>query len=245
MVGEGIEDGSQARQAVRTGATTAAERAPTTTSVPRWYRRVAFWRAVAGMAFAIAIGCAVVAAEFSSTLIERTRHYHTRLHQLASNLTVMRGEIASADREIAGMRTAVAVDDGWRRIIAEPDARLIRLKAAGSAAGAGGVIAFSPRLRRAAIEIGGMPALANGRAYMLWWISGKRGPLRAARIGLGTADGAALMIALPDGGEAIEGAIITTDLPPSMGKAAGELVVLKGAITASPARPEMLKRKSG
>ena len=175
-----------------------------------------------GWPLQIAIGCAVVAAEFSSTLIERTRHYHTRLHQLASNLTVMRGEIASADREIAGMRTAVAVDDGWRRIIAEPDARLIRLKAAGSAAEAGGVIAFSPRLRRAAIEIGGMPALAKGRAYMLWWISGKRGPLRAARIGLGTLDGAALMIALPDGGEAIERkGIITTDLPPSMVEGGG------------------------
>jgi Anti-sigma-K factor rskA len=242
MVGEGIRDGSQECRAVRTGSTAAAEQVPAVASVPPWYRRVAFWRAVAGMAFAIAIACAVVAAEFSSALIERTRHYHNRLHQLSSNLTAMRGEIASADREIAGMRTAVEVDDGWRQIIAEPDARLIRLEAPGHATGAGGVIAFSPGLRRAAIEIGGVPVLPSGRAYTLWWICGKRGALKAARIGLRTADKTAVMITLPAGGEAIEGAIVTVDSQPSTAKPSGD-TVLRGTVAPSRLRPDTLKRR--
>ena len=157
----------EARNAGRFGqgpSAASVERVPAAASVPPWYRRVAFWRAVAGMAFAIAIACAVVAAEFSSALIARTRHFHNRLRQLSSNITAMRGKIASADREIAGMRTAVEVDDGLRRIIAEPDSRLIRLEAPGRATGPNGVIAFSPGLRRAAIEIGGLPVLPSGRA---------------------------------------------------------------------------------
>jgi hypothetical protein len=223
------------------------ERMAAPASVPPWYRRVAFWRAVAGMALAIAIGCAIVAAEFSSTLIARTLHYHHRLRQLTSNLTAMRGKIASDDREIAGMRTAAEVDDGLRRIIAEPDSRLIKLEAPGRAAAPNGVIAFSPGLRRAAIEIGGLPKLPGGGAYTLWWTFGKRGPLMAGRIS-GAADKAALMIGLPAGGESIEGAIITidstTDSQASIARPSSALV-LKGAVLPSRARSWSPKHQGG
>ena len=243
MAGEGISDGSQEGQTASRGSA-ATERISTVASVAPWYRRVAFWRAVAGMAFALAIACAVVAAEFSSALIERTHHYRNRLHQLSSNLIAMRGEIASADREIAGMRSAVEVDDAWKRIIAEPDARLIRLTAPRRVTAAGGVIAFSPGLRRAAIEISGVPVLPRGRAYVLWWLCGKRGPVRAARLSLGAADKAALMIALPGSGESIEGAIITTDSPSSIAKLSGD-AVLQGAVVPLPTRLQIPKHKNG
>jgi hypothetical protein len=221
-----------------------AEPGPTAVSVPRWYRRVSFWRAVAGMALAIAIACAVVAAEFSSTLIARTRHYHNRLRQLSSNISAMRGKIASADREIAGMRTAAEVNDSLRRIIAEPDSRLIRLEAPRHATAPKGVIAFSPGLRRAAIEIGGLPVVPGGRAYTLWWMCGKRGPLKAARMSLGATEKAALAIALPAVGDTIEGAIITTDSQASITTPSGDLV-LKGIVVHSPSRTEIPKHKGG
>jgi hypothetical protein len=224
------------------------ERTAAAASVLPWYRRVAFWRAVAGMALAIAIGCAIVAAEFSSTLLTRTLHYHRRLRQLTSNLTAMRGKIASADREIAGMRTAAEVDDSLRRIIAEPDSRLIKLEAPGRATTPNGVVGFSPGLRRAAIEIGGLPKLPGDGAYTLWWMCGKRGPLRAGQMSPGAADKAALMIGLPAGGESIEGAIVTTDLTTDSQASIARpssVLVLKGAVLPSPGRSGSPKHKGG
>jgi len=200
------------------------------------------------MALALALACAAVTGEFSDALLERTRHYHFRLHQLSSNINAMRGEIASEDREIAGMRTAAEVDDGLRRIIAEPDSRLIRLEALGRAAGMSGVIAFSPSLRRASIEIGGLPVLPRGGAYTLWWVYGKRAPIRATGITLGGTDKAALMIALPAGDGTIDGAIVTrnlsTDMGASIARPSGD-PVLEGAVVPSRKHPEIPKHKSG
>ncbi len=222
----------------------AGESVPAAASVPPWYRRVAFWRAVAGMALALAIACAMVAAEFSSTLLARTRHYHKRLHQLSSNLIAMRDEIASADRELAGMRNAAEVRDGLTRIIAEPDSRLIRLQASARATTPSGVIAFSPGMRRAAVELTGLPVIPGGRVYTLWWTGGKHEPLKAARIVVGATDKAALMVAMPPLDETIEGAMMTTDAEPSCARPSGE-IVLRGAVAQTPARPEIPQHKSG
>ncbi len=232
-----------ARDAGRSGqvsAVASVEGAATPAIRPPWYRRVAFWRALSGMALAIALGSAIVTAEFSTQLLQRTRHFHRRLNQLSSKLSAMRGEIASADREIAGMRVTVEIDDALRRILAAPDARLIRLAPPGQASPRTGVIAFSPALHRAAVEIAGLPTPAVGSLYSLWWIRGKHGaPLMAARFGLGTAGKAALMIALPAGESTIEGAIITTDSHTPTAQP-DDPIVLQGAVApvlAPPAKP--------
>jgi hypothetical protein len=225
-----------------------AELVPTVSNVPPWYRRVTFWRAIAGMAFALALACAAVTAEYSTALIERTRHYHFRLHQLSSNISAMRGEIAVDDRKIARMRNAAEVDDGLRRIIAEPDSGLIRLEAPGRANSPSGVIAFSPGLRRAAIEIGGLPVLPNDGAYTLWWAYRKHPALLATGFTLAGADQAAFIITLPANDKTIEGAFVTKNLTANSqapnAKAPGE-PVLQGRVVPSPARTEGSKRRSG
>src|SRR5260370_32620858 len=76
---------------------------PPASAVPR-YRRVSFWRAIAGMAFAAAIACAIVAVESSFELFPRADHYHPPPTYLASRVPHMRGEIASADRELPTLR---------------------------------------------------------------------------------------------------------------------------------------------
>jgi hypothetical protein len=154
----------------------------------------------------------------------------------------MRGEIAHAERELAGLRNAAAVRDAITRIIAAPDSRLIRLVAPARVTTPTGVIAFSPALHRAAVEITGLAPVPGGRGYTLWWICGKRSPLKAARIVRAT-DKAALMVALPSVDETIEGAIMTTDSDPSITEPAGE-IVLRGELTRSPVRPEIPQHKS-
>ena len=208
-----------------------------------WYRRVAFWRAMAGMAFASALACAMVAAEFSSALVAHTQHYRDRLRQLSSNISAMRGRVATDDREVAGMRMAVAMDDNLGRILAEPDARLIRLTAPGRPSQSTGVIAFSPGLRLAAIELAGLPQPATGGAYNLWWTRSKHGPIMAAHVRPGTAGEAVLMIALP-ANEVVEGAVITADSSAAIEKPNGA-VVLDGMVARAPARIERARHRSG
>src|ERR1700730_4896529 len=106
-----------------------------------WYRRVGFWRALAGMALALALACAIVALETSSELTHRSASYHRRLVQLVARIKQMRGEMATADRRIAGMRNEAAVRERLGHILAAPDTRLIRLGAP-RASGPSGLVAI-------------------------------------------------------------------------------------------------------
>jgi hypothetical protein len=236
-----------ARDAGRLGQATSsvsADGRAGTTSPSRWYRRVTFWRAVAGMALAIALACAVVAGEFSSALISRTRHYRDRLHQLTSNITAMRGRVARDDREIAGMRNTVEIEDDLRRILAAPDARLIRLAPPGRAAQTAGVITFSPALHTAAIQLAGLPAPAAGTFLNLWWTRGKHAPLMAARLRPTAGGEAALTIVLPAADQVIEGAIVTVDSSAASTQPDGEMI-LKGTVARAPAPSGKTKHKGG
>jgi hypothetical protein len=197
------------------------------------------------MALAIALASAVVTAEFSTQLLQRTRHFHHRLNQLSSKLTTMRGKIASADREIAGMRITVEIDDSLRRILAEPDAHIIRLAPPGQTSQRVGVIAFSPALRRAAIEIAGLTALPTGNSFSLWWTRGKHAPpLWAARFSTGAGGKAGLMIALPAADQAIKGAIITADSPSTKDQPQGA-TILQGEVAPALAPSVKTRHKIG
>src|SRR5260370_6996931 len=69
-------------------------------AAPR-YRRVSFWRAIAGMAFAAAIACAIVAVESSFEFFRRSDHYNHRLTYLPSRVPQSPGQIARAHRRLA------------------------------------------------------------------------------------------------------------------------------------------------
>jgi hypothetical protein len=218
----------------QTSSVASADTPSATPDPPSWFRRVSFWRAVTGMALALALACAIVASEFSTELLQRTRHFHHRIGQLSSNLATMRGKIATDDREIADMRNAVEIDDNLRRILAAPDARLIRLTPPARASQAAGVIAFSTTLRSAAIELAGLPAPAPDVALNLWWTGEKRAPLLAVRLHPTKAGKVALMLELPAADQLIHGAMITADsgaAPPQL----NGMIVLKGAVAAVPA----------
>jgi len=181
-------------------------------AAPPWYLRVAFWRAVAGMAVAIALGCAAVAAEFSTELLTRTHRDHTRIRQLSSKLTRMRDEVAATDRQLAVMRGAAAVRDRLGQLLAASDARLIRLAGPGHTMPAGGgVIALSGRLKGAAIELSGLPTPPADRVYRLWWTMDGRGALRAEPLYPDPSGQAATVLELPAHDEAIAGAAVTLE----------------------------------
>jgi hypothetical protein len=199
----------------------------------KWYRRVGFWRALAGMALALALACAIVALETSSEMMHRSASYHRRLVQLVARIRQMRGEMATADQRIAGMRNEAAVGDRLGRILAAPDARLIRLGAPG--AGPSGLVAISRDLASAVCEVSNLPPARVGQSYMLWWMVEQRGPVKAAQFQT-TADGHATVIAQLPGRENPSAAIVTVQPDDGTGKPAGA-VKLKGAMAAAAARP--------
>ena len=139
------------------------------------------------------------------------------------------------------MRMAVEMDDNLRRILAQPDARLIRLMAPGRTSQSTGVIAFSPGLRLAAIELAGLPEPAAGRVYNLWWTRGNHHPIMATRLHPGAGE-TALMIALP-ANQVVEGAVITADSSTVKEKPDGA-AVLDGMVSRAPAPLERARHRS-
>jgi hypothetical protein len=199
-----------------------------------WYRRVGFWRALAGMALALALACAIVALETSSELTHRSASYHRRLVQLVARIKQMRGEMATADRRIAGMRNEAAVRERLGHILAAPDTRLIRLGAPGAAAPSG-LVAISQNLASAVCEVSNLPPAKAGQSYMLWWTAERRGPIKAAQFQT-AADGRATVIAQLPGRDNPSAAIVTVQPDDGPDKPTGP-VKLKGQTTTPSARP--------
>jgi hypothetical protein len=182
-----------------------AQRAP-------WYRRLAFWRAAAGMALALVLACAAVMFEFASEMSHRSSHYRLRIAQLYNRIDRMRGEIVTADRRLAGMRSEVAAREDLNRILASPDTQLMRLASPGNhSAGTSGLIAISKRLRSAVVEVAGLPALPPGQTYAVWWMLKQGGTARAAQFQTDVEGRASVIARLPAREDVIAGTIVTVE----------------------------------
>lgn len=190
--------------------------APRGAPAPPTQRRLAFWRAVAGMGLAFALACAIVAMEFGAELSHRSQHYRNRISSLSSRLKAMRGEVETADRELAEMRTAVVTRDELNKILAAPDVRLIRLIPADHEHPAGtsnsasrGLIVTSRHLGRAVFEVAGLTPLAADQRYTLWWMVDKHGAFKAAQFVTSSDGRATVAAAMPAEKAAIEECIVT------------------------------------
>jgi anti-sigma-K factor RskA len=200
-----------------------------------WYARARFWRAVAGMALAIAIACIIVTLETSSELSYRSATYRRRVHQLSLSLQRMRGQIATADQQLATMRGSVLVRDNLNRILAASDVRLLRLQPVDSGTKTIATIAVSRKLSRAVLEVEGLPPAPPGQIYRWWWTL-ERGTMVAAAEFQTTIDSRAMVPAqLPPGQDAVAGAVVTAESGSAAEKPRGA-VKLKSAPPKASAR---------
>jgi hypothetical protein len=176
---------------------------------PRFWQRVAFWRALAGVGFALALAAVIVAAEFSSILINRTHLMSRRIARLNVQSRHLKSQIARDGRKIAAMSEASANDAVLKRILAAPDLRLVRMSATGRSGAPGGttagaagppkpapdacaVIAISNAERSAVLQAGNLPPASKGSVYSVWWMPRRGAPVAAGRFRTG-ADGVATM----------------------------------------------------
>lgn len=179
-----------------------------------WYTHAGFWRAVAGMALAIAAACIVVTLEISSELSSRSASYHRRIHQLSSRL-------ATADQKIAAMRGEALARDSLTRILAASDVRLMRLSPIDGAAKASATVAISRKLSRAVLEVQGLPPTPAGQTYRLWWTLEHGSTVAAAQFQTRIDWGAIVSAQLPSGGDSIAAALVTAEPEKAPGRPTG------------------------
>jgi hypothetical protein len=205
-----------------------------------WYRRVALWRALTGMAIALALASAMVALEMSSELLQRSSYYRHRLLRLTGHIHEMRGQIDTADRQIADMRDEVAARQDLPLILAASDVRLFPLNPPTGGEGKG-FVAMSRKVGNAVIEVTDLPQLKMEQNYTLWWTFTRRAPSRAVDFRV-AADGHATAAAkMPSPGGEVTAALVTveTDVEhPTPGGA----IKLRG-VASKPVAKSTMKRK--
>jgi hypothetical protein len=172
-----------------------AEPAPQAKPRP-WYRRASFWRAVIGMAIAIAFGWAAVASEIASNLSSHNRFLYHRIESLRAQISELRIEAVDAERRLATMRTELAT----------------------------GAEVNSKQAGTAIIELAGLPARTD-KTCTIWWLLAEGAPLRAAELRPGPDGRLSSAIPMPTRAIRIAGAIITLEPGKPANQPKGRLVL--------------------
>jgi hypothetical protein len=198
-----------------------------------WHRRVSFWRAVAGMTLAVALGYGALLLGIVAELSSSSAHLHSRLELQAAELARLRNEAANAEQQLAEIHAERRARDQVNRVLSAPDVRVLRLMA-GKGSKARGLAAISRQEGGAVIELAGMAPLAGGTGVM-WWLPAQGAPAKAAELAPGADGRLSLAIAMPPRGARIAGAIITLEFGKPRDKPYGK-IMLKGVLP----RPQVL-----
>ncbi|MHB8384485.1 MAG: anti-sigma factor domain-containing protein [Candidatus Binataceae bacterium] len=149
----------------------------------RWWRRVALWRAIAGMGLALAVGAVIVSAEFSATLAHRTSYLNRRIASLNNSVHHLRQRVSSAERKSRTDEEKTKADELLKRVLAARDLRTIKLTAVAPAivsihpdapVPAAATLASSVSEGASILQVGGLATLPEHQEYAVWWV-GKRG----------------------------------------------------------------------
>ncbi|MGH7931590.1 MAG: anti-sigma factor domain-containing protein [Candidatus Binataceae bacterium] len=206
------------------------EEAPASPRRAPWYQRASFWRAIAGMAVAAALGGVIAATETASDLFHRTTHYHHRIVQLDARVKKMRGEIAAARSDLARMRGEAAAREALSRVLAAPDARMIKLASPQAGGNTSGFVAISGKLASAAFEVSGLGPVPTDHGYVLWWLIARHAPIRAAQFHAAPDGHTAINVATPPPiGAKVIGSVVTLEPAGDVAKPGGTIVLRSGA----------------
>jgi hypothetical protein len=207
-----------------------------------WWRRIAFWRAIAGMGLAAAIAASIVLVELSSTLAARTNRY---LHRLAAmNQTVMqlKHHLIAIEHRNAAVAQRASTDDILKRIIAAPDVRMIKLGGIGletnavavtSTPSPSGTLVSSDAIGSAMLQVAGFAAPGKDKLYRVWWEEKRKSDALAAEFTPDPDGKATVPIPIPPRDAST--VTVTVESSPETQHPSGP-AVLKGRIMASPSR---------
>jgi hypothetical protein len=174
-----------------------------------WYRRVSFWRAIAGMGLAIALGSAAVALEIASNLSSRTTLFNHQVGLIRSRLSQLRVEATNAQRQLASLRAEQLTRATMNRVLSATDATIFRLTP-GAGSSAHGLVAVSRQAGAAIVEIGGLPP-KPGQTCVMWWMPAQGAGAKAAEFNPDSDGRVSLAVQMPPRSAPITGVIITRE----------------------------------
>lgn len=170
-----------------------------------FWQRVAFWRALSGVGFTLAIAAVIVAAEFSAALIHRTHWMSRRIAHLNTETRRLRKSAESNAHKLATLKTHAAIDAALKRMLTAPDLRVLRIRpvvAANAVRGKPGstataVIVTSDALKSAILQAQDLAPLPKDRVYGVWWIPPHGKPVAAGNFHVGVNHSATARLAMP------------------------------------------------
>jgi len=153
---------------------------------PSDHRRSALWRAVAGMAVALALAAVIVVIDLSHELVERIGHYRSRIASLNRSVDTLKREKVRDEKRLADARNEIrerelmASRDRIKAIMLAPDRRNIKLVAATPEVLASGTVTISAKMGGGVLNARGLPSPPEGQVYDAWWMLKDAPPAKAA-----------------------------------------------------------------
>ncbi len=243
QVKEAPIDAAAAAQLQRSGA--AAE------AVAHRRDAAALWRALAGMAISLALGCFIVMLEFTSQAAHRADRMHRHAEALLARVARLETEIAAERARIATARRELAAAETLRALLRAPDAGMLQLSPAVSPPAAGArsaapaerpeaTLALGLREHRAVLMVAGLKPATNDTLFVLWWSAARGAPERAAEFRT-AADGSALVTAALPAGLNVTTAMVTAERAAKGGAANAAPASAKASTQTGPAGPVLLR----
>jgi len=148
--------------------------------------RSGLWRAVAGMAIALAIAAAIITIDLSHELVERMAHYHSRIASLNRRVDTLRREAKADEKRLADAREEIKERklmesrDRINAITLAPDRKTLKLASPIAADSAGATVIISAKMNGGVLTAHGLPAPPDGQVYDAWWMLKDAPPAKAA-----------------------------------------------------------------
>jgi hypothetical protein len=149
-------------------------------------RRSGLWRALAGMAAALAVAAGIITIDLSHELIERMAHYRSRIATLNRRVDSLKQKAQVDEQRLADAREEIkerklmASKDRIKAILLAPDRRAMKLAAPNPGDSAGAMVTISAKMGGAVLNAHGLPAPPDGQVYDAWWMLKDGPPSKAA-----------------------------------------------------------------
>jgi hypothetical protein len=161
---------------------TAAEPSPQ----PSERRRSGLWRAVAGMAVALAIAATIITIDLSNELVHRVSNYRSRIASLNKKMDRLKRQAVTDEKRLADAREEIKERklmqsrDRMKAILIAPDRKTIKLAAPNPGEPATATVTISEKMGGAVLSAHGLPPPPEGQVYDGWWMLKNAPPAKAA-----------------------------------------------------------------
>jgi hypothetical protein len=173
--------------------------------------RVWPWRVATGMAGAAAVLFALFARGAVREFGRIDQERRERIAQLEKQLATLSSELSATRARSVHLEQALNQRAHLQSVMMASDARMMHLKPLAPAPGARAMVAMSPARRSAVIQAAGLPPTPRGKAYEMWWITERRGPVPAGVFHAETGREVIARIDPPPAGERLLMAAVTLE----------------------------------